>query len=184
MKLFYFLVIPAITACAAAQTTSNQKNTHNSKIRQSFNQADYGNIISRATDDIPETDDDIEPMIEVEGKLIPLRYEDDVAFFNDIKKRYPNLLDGWYYGILCYYAPIKEEEPPLTPESEKVVQWVIDETGCTHTALLVGKYNTTRKTFSGWFNDVILALNKDHEEVWKSRNHIFDSTPHGQRQAS
>ncbi|KAK1999321.1 hypothetical protein LX36DRAFT_699734 [Colletotrichum falcatum] len=94
MNLFYVLVLPVLAACAALQTTSNQKNAHISKTRQSFNQADYGNIISRATGGIPETDDDIEPMMEVGGKRGPLKYKADTAFFQEIKERYPNLRDG------------------------------------------------------------------------------------------
>ncbi|KAK2013505.1 hypothetical protein LZ32DRAFT_617621 [Colletotrichum eremochloae] len=135
-------------------------------------------ITSRDINDknIPPDDNDIEPVEWIEGYgMIPKVKEGHIMSYDYIKSEYPGLEDGWYYGMLCYEGDLPDSElgylDLLIKKKTK---------GCTHVALVVGKYNITRQTFTAKIFDVVIQPAEDGSgNEWFLRSPWFEPQTEG-----
>ncbi|KAK1986892.1 hypothetical protein LZ30DRAFT_704135 [Colletotrichum cereale] len=183
MRPLYLLTV-SLATCAVSQPAfgqSDQGNGHVSEVHRTINQVNYHHAISRASstsDNIPEDDSDIEPMILLDGKLQPSFWLHEREAFEHVTDQFPDLQDGgWYYGMLCFY-PFEYDS-----KVDKIISFVMAETGgCMHTALVVGKYNETRRTFSGTtMHDVRRDVDLHGRKLWVARNVAWEPRPAKQK---
>ncbi|KAK1981791.1 hypothetical protein LZ30DRAFT_719189 [Colletotrichum cereale] len=139
------------------------------------------NNIRRANTDsgdyIPADDNDIEPMWTVDGIEYPYALPSQGDAFVYIKNRFPNLQDGWYYGMLCTFD---NYDPDDYFSISEITRWTARETGgCSHVGVLIGKYNTTRMTFVSHMFDVV---SNESQRGWQWKLRQPDWKPNFEKQ--